>query len=100
MIDLPEKVREQIARAVAQQPEVRKVFLFGSRARGDAEKRSDIDLAIEAPNIGQRQWLDTSFILKEELDTLLSIDVIRLEDAPAALRERILAEGEVIYERR
>ncbi|MCK6629918.1 MAG: nucleotidyltransferase domain-containing protein [Anaerolineae bacterium] len=34
---------------------MKQVILFGSRARGDAEVRSDIDLAIVAPAASGRQ---------------------------------------------
>ena len=97
MIDLQERIKKQILELVSVRPEVRKVLVFGSRARGDADERSDIDLAVEAPNATQRQWLDLSFELKE-LDTLLRVDVVRLEEATSTLKARILAEGEILYE--
>ena len=99
MIDLDKRIQEQIIRIVSAQREVQKAILFGSRARGDADDRSDIDLAVEAPRIGQREWLDLSFRL-EETDTLLPVNVIRLEEASMEFRSRILAEGKILYERR
>ena len=50
-----------LARAVdtlAAQPKVRKVVLFGSRARGDYSPGSDIDLAVSAPGLGFNEFLD------------------------------------------
>jgi predicted nucleotidyltransferase len=79
-------------------PEVHRIILFGSRAGGDADERSDIDLAIEAPQASQKRWLQLLLLL-DDLDTLLSLDVIRLEDASALLRERVMEEGKVLYER-
>lgn len=77
--------------------EVRSVILFGSRARGDAGLRSDIDLAISAPEINTRRWLDMK-LLAEEAPTLLSITLVRLDDSPTELRDRVLKEGIVLYE--
>ena len=77
--------------------EVKSVILFGSRAYGDADPRSDIDLAISAPQLNLRSWLNMK-LLAEEAPTLLSITLVRLEDSPSELRERVLKEGVVLYE--
>lgn len=99
MVDLPERFRRELLHVVAQRPEVRRVILYGSRARGDANDRSDIDLAIEAPEATGGQYADLALFLRDESATLLDVDVVRLENAPPELKERILAEGQVIYER-
>lgn len=78
--------------------EVEKVVLFGSRARGDADERSDIDIAIEAPNADQRLWLDILDVV-EEADTLLSFDIIRFDEVSDILQTRIETEGISLYER-
>jgi predicted nucleotidyltransferase len=92
-----EDLKNQLVRILSANPEVLRVILFGSRARGDSGERSDVDLAVEAPNASQRQWLDIAAQL-EEADTLLKIDLVRWEQASAALKERILAEGKILYE--
>ena len=84
--------------ALSARGEVRRVILFGSRSRGDAGERADVDLAVEAPRATQRQWLDIAR-LAEEADTLLPIDLVRLEAASPGLRARILREGRTLYER-
>jgi predicted nucleotidyltransferase len=89
---------EMLASRLAAHPEVRRVILFGSRARGTAQERADVDLAIEAPGATSRQWLDLLAEL-EEAPTLLCIDAVRLEEAPAGLRLRIAAEGRTLFER-
>jgi predicted nucleotidyltransferase len=97
MIDLSEKLQRHLIQLLSTRPEVKQLILFGSRVRGDAEARSDIDLAIVAPTASPRQWLEITFLL-EEADTLLPIDVVRWEEASAPLQERILAEGKILYE--
>jgi len=100
IMDLPSRLKDQWSQLFAAHPEVKRAIVFGSRARSDAEKRSDVDLAIEAPEATARQWLDLWYSLKEESDTLLVVDVVRLEEASAELRHEILSEGEVLYERK
>ncbi len=90
---------DRLVGRLAAQPRVQRIWLFGSRARGDARDRSDIDLAIEAPHANRREWLDVCRLVEEEAETLLPIDVIRVEEAPDRLREQVRAEGRVLFER-
>jgi predicted nucleotidyltransferase len=80
-------------------PEIKRVILFGSRARGDASERSDIDLAVETTEMSQKQWLQLVAQLEEDLETLLSIDISKVDEASLELKERICKEGKIIYER-
>jgi predicted nucleotidyltransferase len=79
-------------------PEVERVVLFGSRARGDARPRADIDLAVACPTADARRWSDI-VEAAEEAPTLLQIDLVRIETAPADLLAQIQREGRVLYER-
>ena len=88
---LPPSVRPLVARLAAE-PEVQRVVLFGSRARGDGRERSDVDLALDAPGLSQAGWTRL-WVDAQEADTLYRIDLVRLDEAPAPLRERIEAEG-------
>ena len=90
---------EDLAGRLARHPAVERVWLFGSRARGDNFERSDIDLAIEAPAMSHDDWLRIKLDFADEAPTLLLIDLVRLEEAPEILREQILEEGIVVYER-
>lgn len=77
---------------------VEKIVLFGSRARGDNEARSDIDLAVFCPKASHPEWLKLVKCI-EEAKTLYFIDFIRLDEASQTFREKILKEGKVLYER-
>ena len=57
---------------------VDEIWLFGSRARGDNQARSDIDLAILCPKATETDWLKVTNII-ENADTFLKIDCIRFE---------------------
>ncbi|WP_083831823.1 nucleotidyltransferase family protein [Rickettsia helvetica] len=74
------------------------MWLFGSRARGDNDERSDIDIAIICPNITDQEWLEAMDII-ENADTLLKIDCVRFESTKISseLYENILKEKKIIY---
>ena len=88
---LPPSVRPLVA-WLAAEPGVRRVVLFGSRARGDGRERSDVDLALDAPGLSRAEWVRL-WADAQEADTLYRIDLVRLDEAPVAFRERIEAEG-------
>ena len=80
---------------IAEKYEVKRVILFGSRARGDYHRASDIDLAVEGGRI-------TDFILdvKETTSTLLNFDIVDLkETVPGEFLEAIEKEGIILYEK-
>ena len=78
-------------------PEIERIVLFGSRARGDAGPRADIDLAIACPSANAATWSDI-VDAAEQAPTLLQIDLVRMESAPAELLLQIDREGRVLYE--
>lgn len=75
----------------------RRIILFGSHARGDAQPTSDIDLAVEAPSATDSEWLQFLSKARDEIPTLRRIDWVRVEDAPPALLAAIGEEGIVIH---
>ncbi len=78
---------DKIVEKIKQQINPKKIILFGSRARGDAHKNADIDIAIET---------DQSI---EKLSIVGPFDIINLRNASAEVKEKINREGVVIYER-
>jgi predicted nucleotidyltransferase len=89
----------ELSRRLAEHPAVRRVWLFGSRARGDNFERSDIDFAIEAPGIDRGQWAALHLDLEEDADTLLLVDFVLMDDLPETFRRRVHREGRLLYER-
>ena len=74
---------------------VEKVILFGSRARGDFRRISDIDIAVTGGDFA-RFALDVD----EETSTLLEYDIVNLDrDMQDELRESIEKEGRILYEK-
>ena len=89
-----EQVYQQIAE-FAREAGARRVVLFGSRARGTNQPRSDIDLAIE----GCPDFLALEDQLQNELWSLLRLDVVNLDKPVSAeLRAEIARDGRVLYE--
>ena len=74
---------------------ISKVILFGSRARGDFRRTSDIDLAATGGDF-DRFALD----VQEETSTLLFFDIVNLDrEVQPELLDSILTEGRVLYEK-
>ena len=70
-----------------------RLILFGSRARGDADARSDVDLAIAAEQPVAPETLARIRDVLEESCIPQKVDVVDLVTASEELRSRILAEG-------
>lgn len=78
---------------------VTKAALFGSAARGEMKKRSDIDILIKFK--GQKSLLDLvrlQFVLEDTLGR--KVDLITYNSIHPLLRDIILNEQKVIYEKR
>lgn len=79
----------------AKKYEIGRVVLFGSRARGDHYRTSDIDLAVSGGDISR-----FSLSVDEETSTLLKFDFVNLDRAvQSQLRESIEREGIILYEK-
>lgn len=61
---------------IAKKNKIEKIVLFGSRARGDNQPKSDIDLAVYGCNDYQKFVEE----LNEELWSLLQMDIINMDD--------------------
>ena len=80
---------------LAKKYNLEKVILFGSRARGDFQRASDIDLAVSGGDIAM-----FAIDVEEETSTLLQFDVIDLDkDLQDNLLKSIREEGILLYEK-
>lgn len=91
-------IRKQVIdeiESLAKKHKIEKVILFGSRARGDYKRTSDIDLAVSGGNV-TRFALD----VEEDTATLLKYDIVDLDsEMQAELRAAIQKEGKILYEK-
>jgi len=92
--NLSDKVLREIS-AYARIHGIQRVILFGSRARGDHTKTSDIDIAISGGDADSFYW-----VIKENSHTLLTFDVVEMDKGVSEeLQKEIERDGVVIYEK-
>lgn len=91
-----ESIINEIKECAKKYPEIKKVILFGSRARGDNRPKSDIDIAIE----GEGDFCEFVFDLETEVRTLLEFDVTIIKDGlDENFLKQVQNEGITIYEK-
>ena len=87
------KVIEEI-RTFARKYNIDKVILFGSRARGDYRRTSDIDLVVGG------DFARFALDVDEETSTLLEYDIVDMSrEMQDELRQSIMREGKILYEK-
>jgi hypothetical protein len=93
-----EKMKRKMM-AVLRRHDVVKAAIFGSYARGDAKKGSDLDLLVQF--VRGKSLLDLAGLqiaLEESLK--MKVDVLTYNSLHPLLKDRILNEQEVFYEER
>ena len=91
-----EDVYEQI-RQIAEKFDVKKIVLFGSRARKTNHSKSDIDIAV----YGCEKFDLFSDSLNEDLWSLLELDIINMDHKNVSpdLISEIERDGVILYEK-
>jgi len=74
----------------------KRVILFGSFARGDAGKKSDLDLAFDFED---GRWSELYWWIEEDFRTLRELDLVDMRTADKGLLDSIEKEGVILYER-
>lgn len=77
------QITESIKAEVKRFPEVRAVYLFGSRARGDFRDQSDIDIAIDAPTMTASHFAQLWNAI-DALPIAFPLDCVWLQAMPAS----------------
>ena len=82
-----------------QHPKVRKVILFGSRAKGNYRTGSDIDLALVGSDIDHEEMLRIYNDI-DDLGLLYKVDLLHYEEKQGTpIGEHIDRVGKVFYQR-
>ena len=98
---LPEETIAMIAAVFTRHPEVERVILYGSRAKGNYRSGSDIDLALQGGDGLTERVINTIGRELDDLPVPYSFDdAIHSMIANEALLEHIRRRGTVVYERR
>ena len=93
---LPDKTIETIIKLFASFKEINEVKIFGSRARGDFKKGSDIDLALFG-EINEKLLRHITSEL-DELPTPYKFDVVNYNDIDNIdLKQKIYTEGKTFF---
>ena len=93
--DLPKRIQDDLA-LMAEKYNITKIILFGSRARGDNNAKSDVDIAV----YGCEDFARFSLDVEDEVWTLLKFDVVNMDgDVSEELKNEIHSDGVVIYEK-
>lgn len=99
MFGLREGIIDEIVNVISKYEEIDKAVVFGSRARGDYKKTSDIDLAIFSSNISSTKLN----LVRDNIDTLdiiYKVDVVHFESLnKEGIIKNIKSEGVIIYSR-
>ena len=97
MYGLTDKSYKELLDILSSIPEIEEVLIFGSRARGDFWRASDVDLSIKGKNVGHR----TLAVLNDKLyeshipqifDTHIYADIKNLD-----FRNNVNQDGKVIF---
>jgi len=99
--NLPEDIAHyKFWHELIQLPFIEQIYLYGSRARGTHEPRSDIDLAFKCSKLAEHDWTKL-FLILDQADTLLKIDYVNLSALKPEnpLTNNIIKEGILIYDR-
>ncbi len=96
-----EQLVKTLSTFIAEQPDVRLAYLFGSQARGTAHRLSDVDVAVLlAPELSQAQMGEASIRLTGDLMGLLhgnDVDVVILNRAPLLMQHEVLRDGRLLF---
>ncbi len=97
-----------IAKLIVERFDPNQIILFGSHARNEAGKHSDVDLLVVARENADwqkqrgnpvRRAIAERFVLPVDVIIRSPASVARQRDDPHSLINTILNEGEVLYER-
>jgi uncharacterized protein len=79
-------------RMAARRNKLTKIWVFGSRARGDARPDSDVDILYQAPK-GVSLW-EVSAFMADAMEILgRKVDLVDIDHVRPAFRDRVLTEA-------
>lgn len=109
MIDVTEEVLNDMVQAIVREVNPERIYLFGSRARGDARADSDMDLLIvesEPFSPEHSRWQEikrvrralSSFRIPKDILVYTTDEVTKWQYTVNHIIGRALREGKLLYE--
>ncbi len=95
-----DRLQESILQALAPYPSIHAALLFGSLSRGKPRPGSDLDLAVLTAGTGagpRRKMMTALMSALSDLSPSGKVDLVFLDEAPPALRQRIMEEGKLLF---
>lgn len=89
-----EKLIVEVRDIILRHAKPERIWLYGSRATGEATETSDVDIAFDDKEFKQSWLIDEDV---EKLPTLLKIDVKNLAHTDERFRQRVMSTGRVLY---
>jgi nucleotidyltransferase substrate binding protein (TIGR01987 family) len=89
-----ENLINEIKSIILRHAKPERIWLYGSRAIGEATESSDIDIAFSDKEFHQYGLIEDDL---DKLPTLLKIDVKNIATAEERFRQRVIATGRVLY---
>lgn len=89
-----EEIISQVVRIILKHSKPERIWLYGSRASGEAKESSDIDIAFDDKEF-KSEWLIEEEI--EKIQTLIKIDVKNIAHTEERFRQRVLSTGRVLF---
>lgn len=97
---LSEAVCGDLTQVFSRHPEIMRVLVFGSRAKGTFRDGSDIDLAVFAPEMSEERFTQMWMEL-DALPIIFKMDVLHWDTlSNTRLKDKILHEGREFYSNR
>lgn len=88
------EIIKKVTAIILEHAKPERIYLYGSRATGDAAPTSDVDIAFHDGDF------KNTHLIKEEAEkipTLLKIDIVNLARTEERFRKRVIATGKVLY---
>ena len=93
---LSSQIADWLRTEVQRFADVRGAYLFGSRARGDYSPQSDIDLAIDAPDMSPERFIQLWNAI-DELPIAFPLDCVWIQSLPdSSLKAQIARDARAL----
>lgn len=85
---------DEVRKIILKHAKPERIYLYGSRATGEASEKSDIDIAYDDKEFKDHYLIEDEV---QRLPTLLKIDVKNIAHSEERFRNRVTATGRVLY---